>query len=61
MVAVSAVALLALGTLAGGAAYWLTAGHYWPIVEDLQDKVESSSCTQASCRTTARTQEGQVG
>ncbi|MDT3718425.1 hypothetical protein [Pseudomonas oryzihabitans] len=62
VLAVAAVVLLALGALAGaGTAYWLTAGHYRPIVTDLQDKVESSASTLASCRTTSSTLEGQVG
>ncbi|QEU03089.1 hypothetical protein [Pseudomonas oryzihabitans] len=60
--AVAAVVLLALGVLAGaGAAYWLTVGHYRPIVTELQDKVEASASTLASCRTTSSTLEGQVG
>lgn len=58
----AAVVLLALGVLAGAsAAYWLTAGHYRPIVTDLQDKVTASASTLASCRTTSSTLEGQVG
>jgi len=62
VLAVAAVVLLALGALAGaGVAYWLTAGHYRPIVTDLQDKVEASASTLASCRTTSSTLEGQVG
>ena len=62
VLAVAAVVLLALGALAGaGAAYWLTAGHYRPIVEKLQDKVTASASTLASCRTTSSTLEGQVG
>ncbi|WP_145151306.1 hypothetical protein [Pseudomonas oryzihabitans] len=62
MLAVAAVVLLAMGALAGaGAAYWLTADHYRPIVADLQDKVEASASTLASCRTTSSTLEGQVG
>lgn len=62
VLAVAAVVLLGLGALAGaGAAYWLTADHYRPIVKDLQDKVEASASTLASCRTTSSTLEGQVG
>lgn len=62
VLAVVAVVLLALGALVGaGVAYWLTAGHYRPIVADLQDKVEASASTLASCRTTSSTLEGQVG
>ena len=62
MLAVAAVVLLGLGALAGaGAAYWVTADHYRPIVKDLQDKVEASASTLASCRTTSSTLEGQVG
>lgn len=62
VLAVAAVVLLGLGALAGaGAAYWVTADHYRPIVKDLQDKVEASASTLASCRTTSSTLEGQVG
>jgi len=62
VLAAAAVVLLGLGALAGaGAAYWLTADHYRPIVKDLQDKVEASASTLASCRTTSSTLEGQVG
>jgi chromosome segregation ATPase len=62
VLAVAAVVLLGLGALAGaGAAYWLTADHYRPIVQKLQDKVEASASTLASCRTTSSTLEGQVG
>ncbi|WP_295460530.1 hypothetical protein [uncultured Pseudomonas sp.] len=62
VLAVAAVVLLVLGAMAGaGVAYRLTAGHYRPIVADLQDKVESSASTLASCRTTGSTLEGQVG
>ncbi|WP_144959873.1 hypothetical protein [Pseudomonas oryzihabitans] len=62
VIAVAAVVLLGLGALAGaGAAYWLTADHYRPIVQKLQDKVEASASTLASCRTTSSTLEGQVG
>ena len=62
VLAVAAVVLLGLGALAGaGVAYWLTADHYRPIVKDLQDKVEASASTLASCRTTSSTLEGQVG
>ncbi|RED07007.1 hypothetical protein [Ectopseudomonas oleovorans] len=58
----AAVVLLALGVLAGASgAYWLTAGHYRPIVETLQDKATASASTLASCRTTSSTLEGQVG
>lgn len=62
VIAVAAVVLLGLGALAGaGAAYWLTADHYRPIVKGLLDKVEASASTLASCRTTSSTLEGQVG
>lgn len=62
VLAVAAVVLLALGALAGaGVAYWLTADHYRPVVEKLQDKVEASASTLASCRTTSSTLQGQVG
>nr|WP_288357018.1 hypothetical protein [uncultured Pseudomonas sp.] len=62
VVAVAAVVLLAMGALAGaGAAYWLTADHYRPIVEGLRDDVKTSASTLASCRTTSSTLEGQVG
>ncbi|ONN70638.1 hypothetical protein BVL52_20600 [Pseudomonas oryzihabitans] len=62
VLAVAAVVLLGLGALAGaGVAYWLTAGHYRPIVKDLQDKGEASASTLGSCRTTSSTLEGQVG
>lgn len=62
VLAVAAVVLLGLGALAGaGTAYWLTADHYRPIVQKLQDKVEASASTLASCRTTNSTLEGQVG
>lgn len=62
VIAVAAVVLLALGALAGaGAAYWVTAGHYRPTIKDLQEKVETSASTLASCRTTSSTLEGQVG
>jgi len=59
---VTAVVLLGLGALSGaGAAYWVTADHYRPIVKNLQDKVEASASTLASCRTTSSTLEGQLG
>ena len=46
VIAVAAVVLLGLGALAGaGAAYWLTADHYRPIVKVLLDKVEASAST----------------
>lgn len=62
MLWVAAVVLLGLGALAGaGAAYWLTADHYRPVVEKLQDKVTEAARTLASCRTTSSTLEGQVG
>lgn len=62
VIAVAVVMLLALGALAGaGIAYWLTAGHYRPIVEGLRDDVKTSASTLASCRTTSSTLEGQVG
>lgn len=62
VIAVAAVVLLALGVLAGaGAAYWLTAGHYRPIVDAKTKAAEASASTLASCRTTSSTLEGQVG
>lgn len=62
VIAVAVVVLLGLGALAGaGAAYWLTADHYRPVVEKLQDQVTASASTLASCRTTSSTLEGQVG
>ena len=55
------ILLLALGAgLGAGAAYWLTADHFRPVVEKLQDKVTASASTLASCRTTSSTLEGQV-
>ena len=58
---VAAVVLLGLGGAVGsGVAYWLTADHYRPVVEKLQDKVTASASTLASCRTTSSTLEGQV-
>ncbi|MGF7240624.1 chromosome segregation ATPase [Pseudomonas oryzihabitans] len=58
----AAVVLLGLGgAVGGGVAYWLTADHYRPVVEKLQDKVTASASTLASCRTTSSTLEGQVG
>ncbi|KTT56388.1 hypothetical protein NS337_03360 [Pseudomonas oryzihabitans] len=60
--AVAAFVLLAVGALAGaGAAYWLTAGHYRPIVDAKTKAAEASASTLASCRTTSSTLEGQVG
>ncbi|WP_267398967.1 hypothetical protein [Pseudomonas sp. GM_Psu_2] len=62
VIAVAVVVLLGLGALAGaGAAYWLTADHYRPVVEKLQDQVTASASTLASCRTTSSTLEGQMG
>ncbi|MBA1212957.1 hypothetical protein [Pseudomonas oryzihabitans] len=62
VIAVAVVVLLGLGALAGaGAAYWLTADHYRPVVEKLQDQVTAAASTLASCRTTSSTLEGQVG
>jgi len=62
VIAAAVVVLLGLGALAGaGAAYWLTAGHYRPIVAAQQQAAEASAATLASCRTTASTLEGQVG
>jgi hypothetical protein len=62
VLAVAAVVLLGLGALAGaGAAYWLTAGHYRPIVDAKTKAAEESASTLASCRTTSSTLEGQVG
>lgn len=59
---VAAVVLLGLGgAVGGGVAYWLTADHYRPVVEKLQDKVTASASTLASCRTASSTLEGQVG
>ena len=62
VIAVAVVVLLGLSALAGaGAAYWLTADHYRPVVEKLQDQVTASASALASCRTTSSTLEGQVG
>ena len=62
VIAVAVVVLLGLSALAGaGAAYWLTADHYRPVVEKLQGKVTDAASTLASCRTTSSTLEGQVG
>lgn len=62
VIAVVVVVLLGLGgVIGGGAAYWLTADHYRPIVEGLRDDVKTSASTLASCRTTSSTLEGQVG
>ena len=62
VLAVAAVVLLAVGALAGaGAAYWVTAGHYRPIVDAKTRAAEASASFLASCRTTASTLEGQVG
>lgn len=59
---VAAVVLLAVGALAGaGAAYWVTAGHYRPIVDAKTKAAETAASTLASCRTTSSTLEGQVG
>lgn len=56
------ILLLALGAGIGGwAAYWLTAGHYRPIVDAKTKAAEESASTLASCRTTSSTLEGQVG
>ncbi|NMY89841.1 hypothetical protein [Pseudomonas oryzihabitans] len=62
VLAVAAVVLLGLGALAGaGAAYWLTADHYQPIVDKQQKAAEASASALASCRTTSSTLEGRVG
>jgi len=62
VIAVAVVVLLGLGGVIGGAvAYWLTADHYRPVVEKLQDKVTAAASTLASCRTTSSTLQGQVG
>lgn len=62
VIAVAVVVLLGLGgVIGGGVAYWLTAGHYRPIVEGLRDDVKTSASTLASCRTASSTLEGQVG
>lgn len=62
VLAVAAVVLLGLGALAGaGAAYWVTAGHYRPIVDAKTKAAEESASALASCRTTSSTLEGQVG
>ena len=62
VLAVAAIVLLAVGALAGaGAAYWVTAGHYRPIVDAKTRAAESSANALASCRTTSSTLEGQVG
>ncbi|WP_338546893.1 hypothetical protein V6W80_10140 [Pseudomonas benzopyrenica] len=59
---VAAVVLLAVGALAGaGAAYWVTASHYRPIVDAKTRAAEASASILASCRTTSSTLEGQVG
>jgi len=60
--ALGVILLLALGALAGaGAAYWLTAGHYRPIVDKQQTAISAAAQLLGSCRTTASTLEGQVG
>ncbi|SEO63290.1 hypothetical protein [Pseudomonas sp. Snoq117.2] len=62
VIAGAVVVLLGLGgVVGGGVAYWLTADHYRPVVEKLQDKVTASASTLASCRTASSTLEGQVG
>ncbi len=62
IIAVAVVVLLGLGGAVGaGVAYWLTADHYRPVVEKLQNQVTASASTLASCRTTSSTLEGQVG
>jgi len=62
VIAVAVVVLLGLGgVIGGGVAYWLTADHYRPVVEKLQDKVTAAASTLASCRTTSSTLQGQVG
>jgi len=62
VIAGAVVVLLGLGgVIGGGVAYWLTADHYRPVVERLQDKVTATASTLASCRTTSSTLEGQVG
>jgi len=59
---VAAVVLLAMGALAGaGLAYWLTAGHYRPIVDKQQDAISVAAQVLGSCRTTTSTMEGQIG
>ena len=62
VIAGAVVVLLGLGgVIGGGVAYRLTADHYRPVVEKLQDKVTAAATTLASCRTTSSTLEGQVG
>lgn len=62
VIAVAVVVLLGLGgVIGGGVAYWLTAGHYRPIVDAKTRAAEASASTLASCRTTSSTLEGQVG
>jgi len=59
---VAAVVLLAVGALAAaGAGYWVTAGHYRPIVDKQQTAISAAAQLLGSCRTTASTLEGQVG
>lgn len=60
--ALGVILLLALGAGIGGwAAYWLTAGHYRPIVDKQQDAISVAAQVQGSCRTTTSTMEGQIG
>lgn len=62
VLSVAAVVLLVLGALTGaGTAYWLTAGHYRPIVDAKTKAAETAASTLASCRITSSTLEGQVG
>lgn len=62
VIAVAVVVLLGLGgVIGGGVAYWLTAGHYRPIVDAKTKAAAESASTLASCRTTSSTLEGQIG
>jgi len=61
VIAVAVVVLLGLGgVIGGGVAYWLTAGHYRPIVDKQQDAISVAAQVLGSCRTTTSTMEGQI-
>jgi len=61
VIAVAVVVLLGLGgVIGGGMAYWLTAGHYRPIVDKQQDAMSVAAQVLGSCRTTTSTMEGQI-